>query len=209
MRKALPVCLVLMITSAFAQQNLFKPAADTVPESRAVRALQKAFELECEEFQSSNPNVACGSDVLLANHGLRSWGFTSANLRPEAKTITRYNPETVEEVFGQFGVVGAFFVFAHEAGHHFDFQFRGLNIPWDLSSLPAPPIGVPQDILDSWDDELRADVWAGCALKKNGMSVLPAIRVNEMLDNWGGGEPDIPPLFMVVAAIDLGYKTCN
>lgn len=194
MRKAVLLCVVLMIASVSAQEGLFIPKLDGMPELRAVSALQKAFDLECNAFQTSNPKVSCGSDILLANDGLQSWGFTLADLKPEAKSITRYNPSRVQAVFGQFGVVGAFFIFAHEAGHHFDFQFRDLTIPWDLSKIPAPPPGFPRIVLLSWDDELRADVWAGCALKKNGMPIEPAMRMNQMLDTWGGGgEPDIPP----------------
>jgi hypothetical protein len=52
-----------------------------------------------------------------------------------------------------FGPIATFGIFAHDLGHHLD--ATGNKPAW---------------MKDSWDSELRADAWAGCAIAKADLS---------------------------------------
>ena len=60
-----------------------------------------------------------------------------------------YSPRFVSSLQTTYGPIATLGIFAHDLGHHLD--ATGNRAPWMKSS---------------WDSELRADAWAGCAMAK-------------------------------------------
>jgi hypothetical protein len=94
----------------------------------------------------------------------------------------------------QFGIDAVFAILAHEVGHHFDLHFNPSNsLPWNLQS--------------SWNVELRADAWAGCALAKTNRSAQPFEQ--SVAVYTGALGPDNPPVGAVKLVVDESYARCT
>ncbi len=195
-------CLVTtaMLTSRGFAQMAFNPALDQPMTPYAQQIFVTAFNVECAVYQQYNPGN-CGVDNLIRNPSLQAWGLTT----PIAAglTVTRYNPTSIQPLDTQFGAGSTFFIFAHELGHHFDLQAPSANVPW--VKPPDPPSANPM-ISMSWGRELRADAWAGCAMKRGSVPLFAAGQLTALTSAWIG--PDVPPVPLVVAAISAGYNAC-
>jgi hypothetical protein len=116
----------------------YDPMADMPASDAAQKELKKVKGLLCPK--------GCGKVLLFAN-------ATS----PNAATVTdgaglskiAYSPKFVSSLQTNFGPIATLGVFAHGLGHHLD--ATGTKAGW---------------MKESWDAELRADAWAGCAMAK-------------------------------------------
>src|SRR3954464_16001431 len=116
----------------------YDPMADMPPSAGAKADLTKVTSLLCSK--------GCGKVLLFANA-----------TTPNTATVTDgagvskivYSPRFVTSVQTTYGPIATLAIFAHDLGHHLD--ATGTRAPWMKSS---------------WDGELRADAWAGCAMAK-------------------------------------------
>jgi hypothetical protein len=188
-----------------AQQIPYNPALDQPAAPQAAQMFAGAALAECQVLQANNPGATnCGNDLLLRNLTLQAWGLSQPGRM--LQTVTRYNPSPLTQILNTYGATAVFFIFAHEAGHHFDLQFPGANVPWGSISYPPMP-GVPPVFSFSWTRELRADAWGGCAVKKTGNSIAPVAALQMITANIEDN-PDVPPVAYVQLARQAGYNAC-
>jgi len=201
LRKHLVVVLLILVASvAYCQM-----AGDEPPTPDANQLFTSAFQAECKVFLKSNPaRTTCGHDILFRNRLLQAWGKTTPELG--LQTQTRYNPDRILAIPGHYGPSAVFFVFAHEVGHHFDLQFGQPVVPWHVN-LPAMA-SVPPAMVNSWNNELRADAWAGCALAVTGGD-LPSVEALQNVTKGIGDNPDVPPTEYAQLVISAGYNGCK
>lgn len=196
------LCTTLLSVNARAQYN---PALDQPPTITAAQFFTTAATMECQVLRQNNPGIPyCGTDTLVRNSSLLAWGLSQPG--PNLNTVTRYNPTNLTSVLSAYGPTALFFVFAHEAGHHFDLQFLGANVPWGNIVYPPMP-GVPLVFSISWTHELRADAWGGCAVKRTHNSIAPVAAL-QLITAHIENNPDVPPLQYVQLAIQAGYNAC-
>jgi len=120
----------------------YDPMADMPPSAGAKADLTKITSLLCSK--------GCGKVLLFANA-----------TTPNTATVTdgagvskiSYSPSFASSVRSNFGPIAMFGIFAHDLGHHLD--ATGVKATW---------------MKDTWDSELRADAWAGCAMAKADMT---------------------------------------
>src|SRR5262245_48776593 len=116
----------------------YDPMADMPASDAAQKELKKVKGLLCPK--------GCGKVLLFANA-----------TTPNAATVTdgaglskiAYKPSFVSSLQTNFGPIATLGVFAHGLGHHL--EATGTKAGW---------------MKESWDVELRADAWAGCAMAK-------------------------------------------
>jgi hypothetical protein len=116
----------------------YDPMADMPPSTGAQAELKKIKALLCPKN--------CGKVLLFANA-----------TTPNTATVTdgagaskiAYSPTFVSSVHTTYGPIATLGIFAHDLGHHLD--ATGNRAAW---------------MKESWDGELRADAWAGCAMAK-------------------------------------------
>jgi hypothetical protein len=199
------ICLfvpLILIASgaAYGQQPDDQPASPV-----ALNLFTSAWNSECQVLKENSPLIAdCGSDLLIRNQNLQAWGFSTplAGLH----TDTRYNPDKLMQINAAFGDSALFFVFAHESGHHFDLQFHQPSVPWHLTLPPLPEIPAP--MIASWNNELRADAWGGCAVKMTGGNLESVEHLQTITANINDN-PDVPPFQYAQEAIKAGYDACQ
>ncbi len=120
----------------------YEPMADMPPSAGAQAELKKVKTLLCPK--------GCGKVVLFANA-----------TTPNTATVTdgaggskiAYSPTFVGAVQKSYGPIATFGILAHNFGHHLD-----------------ATANRPAWMRESWDSELRADAWAGCAIAKAEMT---------------------------------------
>jgi len=120
----------------------YEPMADMPPSAGAQAELKKVKTLLCPK--------GCGKVVLFANA-----------TTPNTATVTdgaggskiAYSPTFVGAVQKSYGPIATFGIVAHNFGHHLD-----------------ATANRPAWMRESWDGELRADAWAGCAIAKAEMT---------------------------------------
>lgn len=144
----------------------------------------------------------CGVDTSIRNPTRLARGLTTPI--GTLTTQTRYNPGSVQPLDTKFGAGATLFIFAHEAGHHNDLQFVGSTVPWAAKFSPVPPASPALTM--SWNRELRADTWAGCATERAGISFVASSQLQQLTAAWVG--PDVPPNAPTIAAINAGYDAC-
>lgn len=122
---------------------------DRTPGARALAEVQAAYDALC-------PTRKCGTGQLYENptigNNAATWvsGVRDGD-RTRAKIV--YSAQFLDALAGSFGPGASFGVLAHEVGHHLT---AALSLRGGLDS--------------SWDEELRADYLAGCALGRSGRS---------------------------------------
>ena len=97
----------------------------------------------------------CGSVVALPDATLSSVA-DAAPSAPGIASIIHYRPDVLQREFDFYDALASY-TLAHEYGHHLDVTMRS-----DASA-------------DAWEQELRADALAGCALARGGDD-LEAVR---------------------------------
>ncbi len=134
-------------------------------------------------------NALCGGTcgVALVRNPTASNVLTFALPNGTAKLV--YNPQFLKSIDTTIGDGAVFGIFAHETGHVIDGR---LNVPW-----------MPK----SWDPELRADAWAGCALAR---AALPEDRkIAALRAVLQYPSPTHPAVNLRVPALNLGYQSCG
>lgn len=125
----------------------YDPSQDRLPSRRASLEVQAAYTVLC-------PAGDCGRGLLRQNPtvGMNALTFVSGidqGQNTQVKIV--YAPEFLNTLSKKFGAGASFGVLAHEVGHH----------------LTATK-GWRNQLDSSWDEELRADYLAGCALARAG-----------------------------------------
>ena len=116
----------------------YDPMADMPPSAAAQAELKKLKSLLCPK--------GCGKVLLFANATTPNTATVS-----DGGSVSKiaYSPRFVTSLQTTYGPIATLGIFAHDLGHHLD--ATGNRAPWMKSS---------------WDSELRADAWAGCAMAK-------------------------------------------
>ena len=134
-------------------------------------------------------NVLCGSPCNIALIRNPTAGNVATFISPNGAAKVVYNPQFLKSVDTTIGDGAIFGLFAHEVGHVIDGR---LNVPW-----------MPR----SWDRELRADAWAGCALAR---AALPEDKTTAALRAILGYPPPAHPARNLrFPALELGYQSCG
>ena len=125
----------------------YDPSQDRLPSRRASLEVQAAYAALC-------PDADCGRGILRQNPtvGMNALTFVSGidqGQRTQVKIV--YAPNFLNTLSKKFGAGASFGVLAHEVGHH----------------LTATK-GWRNKLDSAWDEELRADYLAGCALARAG-----------------------------------------
>ncbi len=125
----------------------YDPDRDRAPGPRAVAEVQAAYEALC-------PAQDCGQGEVFENPTLGMNAVTwVSGTREGASTRARiiYSAEFLDALARSFGDGASYGILAHEVGHH-------LTAARSLRNAGEP----------SWNEELRADYLAGCALGRSG-----------------------------------------
>jgi hypothetical protein len=105
----------------------------------------------------------------------------------DAKIV--YEPKFFAGVYGTYGEAGLIALIAHVYGHAID--------------ETTPSNWIPT----SWNRELRADAWAGCALAKNS---LPTSGLRSALGAMAMSPPPSQPVWTArVPSVRLGFTHCG
>ncbi|MBK8012529.1 MAG: hypothetical protein IPK13_14350 [Deltaproteobacteria bacterium] len=164
----------------------YDPAQDRAPSPRALAEVQAAYRALC-------PARDCGRGLLFQNPTVGNNAVTwVSGLRDKDATTARivYGPDFLDGLDATFGPGASFGVLAHEVGHHL------------TAALSAR---MPTD--SSWDEELRADYLAGCALFRSGR---PPDELEHALRALAESASASHPSFAHrVPAVRRGYDDCG
>jgi len=157
----------------------YEPMADMPPSAAAQAELKKLKTLLCPK--------TCGKVMLFANA-----------TTPNTATVTdgaggskiAYSPGFVGSVQKSYGPIATFGILAHGLGHHLD--ATGNRPAW---------------MKDSWDAELRADAWAGCAIAKAEMTPSRLQAVLLAMSTYPSAHH--PPWSDRRPVITEGYNRCG
>jgi hypothetical protein len=136
----------------------YSPLADQAPTPRAAKDLKRLNALLCAK--------GCGRVGLFQNPTIPNAVIVNAG---NGNSRIEYSQAFLDKVQEVFGPDARFGVLAHEFGHHVDANTSQAH--W---------------MNPTWDAELRADAWAGCALAKAGMKTQ---GLKDALRAVGGGQP--------------------
>ena len=176
----LPLRAQAQVLCALGPVTPYDPMADMPPSAGAKADLTKVTALLC-------PKGGCGKVLLFANA-----------TTPNTATVTdgagvskiAYSPSFTSSIRSNFGPIATFGIFAHGLGHHLD--ATGTKAPW---------------MKDSWDTELRADAWAGCAMAKAELS--PSRLQAALLAMSTYPSPHHPSWEVRRPAITEGFNRCG
>ena len=101
-----------------------------------------------------------------------------------------YSPGFVKSVQSNYGPAGTLGIFAHDLGHHL--EATGNRPAWMQSS---------------WDSELRADAWAGCAMAKADLKPSGLQAVLLVLSEYPSAKH--PAWSVRRPVITEGFKQCG
>ena len=181
------VCLgfsLLMVTVAGAElacslgaSSYYDPGLDRNASPDALRIARNVAGVLC----SGACNVA-----LIRNP---TAGNVLTAIAPDGTAKVVYNPQFLTSVDKAIGDGAIFGIFAHEVGHIIDGRS---NVAW----MPG-----------SWDRELRADAWAGCALARATMPDDKTTAALRAILRYPS--PAHPARSLRVPALELGYHSCG
>ena len=127
--------------------QVYDPRQDRPPSTRALEEVKAAYAALC-------PSGECGRGQLLQNETLGDNAVTwVSGIREGTRTRVKivYSRGFLNRLNDTYGPGASFGVLAHEVGHH-------LTAALSLRSMGE----------SSWNEELRADYFAGCALGRAG-----------------------------------------
>lgn len=164
----------------------YDPALDKTPTDRAIAEVKTAYEVLC-------PKHDCGSGTLYQNFtvGMNALTWVSG-IRDGQQTRAKivYGPEFLDALAKSFGAGASFGVLAHEVGHHL-----------------TAALSMRKPMESSWDEELRADYLAGCAL---GASGHPPDALENALRALASVASSSHPSFQLRnPVIRKGYEECS
>ncbi|MCC7384021.1 MAG: hypothetical protein IT384_19420 [Deltaproteobacteria bacterium] len=164
----------------------YNPRLDQAPSERAVAEVQAAYEALC-------PNSDCGNGAVFKNDtiGMNAVTWVSGvRDGPNTRAKIVYSPRFLDGLAQTFGSGASFGVLAHEVGHH-------------LTAAKAM-----RSMLDhSWDEELRADYLAGCALARAGRP--PDELENALRALASSASPSHPAFNKRNPVVRKGYADCK
>lgn len=157
----------------------YDPMADMPPSAGAKADLTKVTTLLCPK--------GCGKVLLFANATTPN---TATVTDGAGGTKIAYSPGFVGSVQKNYGPIATFGIVAHNLGHHLD--ATGNRPAW---------------MKESWDAELRADAWAGCAIAKAEMTPSRLQAVLLAMSTYPSAHH--PPWSDRRAVITEGYNRCG
>jgi hypothetical protein len=166
----------------------YDPRQDRVPAKRAVAEVQAAYDALC-------PSQQCGTGQLfendtVGNNALTWVSGTHDGAKTRAKIV--YSGKFLDALAQRFGAGASFGVLAHEVGHHLTaaLALRG-NAKFE----------------SNWDEELRADYLAGCALGRSGR---PPDELDHALRALAQVSTASHPAFNLrMPVVGRGYNDCK
>jgi hypothetical protein len=166
----------------------YDPKLDRSPGQRALAEVQTAYDVLC-------PNKQCGVGELFENVTIGNNAITFVSgLRDGANTRAKivYSAPFLDTIAQRFGSGASFGILAHEVGHH-------------LTAALALRQTTKFD--NSWNEELRADYLAGCALGRSGHS---AAELDNALRALATVQTASHPDFNVrTQVVGKGYGDCR
>lgn len=164
----------------------YDPRRDRPPGTRAIAEVKAAYESLC-------PDRRCGSGEVFENPTIGNNAVTwVSGVRDGARTRAKivYSAPFLDALSGTFGPGASFGVLAHEVGHHLT---AALELRREMDS--------------SWDEELRADYLAGCALGRSGR---PPSELENALRALAQVASDSHPAFTHrTPVVRKGYADCK
>lgn len=133
----------------------YDPRQDAAPSPRAQAEIQAAYDALC-------PLKNCGNGQIFENPtmGMNAATWVSGlGQGPQTQVRIVYSKRFLNALSDSFGAGASFGVLAHEVGHHL-----------------TAALGMRAQGESNWNEELRADYMAGCALGRSG-------RTPEELEN--------------------------
>lgn len=161
----------------------YDPSLDRAPSARAAAEVRAAYEALC-------PQHSCGDGALFENPSLGANAVAFVRTRGGQRRVKIvYSRAFLNALSDRFGAGASFGVLAHEVGHQVT-AAKGLRGAGD----------------HSWDEELRADYLAGCAL---GRTARPPSELKQALSALAAvATPSHPSFKLRHAAVERGYKDC-
>jgi hypothetical protein len=166
----------------------YDPRLDRSPGQRALAEVQTAYDVLC-------PNQQCGTGELFENATIGANAITFVSgLRDGAGTRAKivYSAPFLDSVAQRFGSGASFGILAHEVGHH---------LTAALSLRKATKFD------SSWNEELRADYLAGCALGRSGHSIDELDHALRALATVS--TPSHPDFKLRTQVVEKGYADCR
>lgn len=131
----------------------YDPRLNRTPKARAMAEIKAAYDALCPLVAESKD---CGGGDVFENPGIGQNALTwvsGVGLGKNTRSLIVYSASFRNALDTSFGPGASFGVLAHEVGH----------------TLTAAG-GLRKQFDSSWDEELRADWFAGCALGRSGRS---------------------------------------
>ncbi len=164
----------------------YDPRRDQDPSPRAVAEVQAAYDALC-------PNKNCGSGRLFENSTIGNNAVTwVSGIRDGAATQAKivYSAPFLDGLDKSYGPGASFGVLAHEVGHHL-----------------TAALSLRQAFESSWNEELRADYLAGCALGRSGRTSQELENALRALSAYSS--PTHPSFQQRVPVVRKGYDECQ
>lgn len=164
----------------------YDPNQDRAPSSRAVAEVQAAYDALC-------PQKNCGTGEVFENPTIGNNAVTwVSGIRDKHRTRAKivYSARFLDGLAKSFGSGASFGVLAHEVGHHL-----------------TAALSLRRYFESSWNEELRADYLAGCALGRAG-------RTSHELENAlralaATASPTHPSFRDRVPVVRKGFNDCR
>ncbi len=164
----------------------YDPSLDSKPSARATAEVQAAYDALC-------PKHNCGSGELFKNVSIGNNAATwVSGIRHGASTRAKivYSKEFLDALAQKFGDGASFGVLAHEVGHHL-----------------TAALNMRAEFEPSWNEELRADYLAGCALGRSGRP--PDELENALRALASVATPSHPSFEQRNPVVRRGYDECK
>ena len=167
-------------------QSKYDPQQDQSPSTRAVEEIKAAYAALC-------PSSNCGRGEILQNPTIGNNAVTwVSGIRDGPKTQVKivYSANFLNGLNDNFGAGASFGILAHEVGHHL-----------------TAALGMRKHGESSWNEELRADYLAGCALGRSGR---PSSELENALRALASRASKTHPSYRLrVPIVRRGYKECQ
>ena len=167
----------------------FDPSKNRTPTARAIAEIRMAYDALCPMMTKSGE---CGTGEIYQNETIGNNAVTwvsGIGQGAGTRVTIVYSPDFLNGLDRQFGPGASFGVLAHEVGHH-------LTAAGNLRSAYD----------HSWDEELRADWFAGCALAIAGSETVALESTLRALASVA--TPTHPSFAARTPKVREGYKEC-
>jgi hypothetical protein len=159
----------------------YSAGLDAPPEAWAAKLSTKVYNSLCPG--------GCGAIGLVQNETAGN-AITFSSSSPYVPSKVAYSPSFFSDVKATYGEAAVFGILAHELGHHVDAH-----------------VSAPVWFDTSWQKELRADAYAGCALAKAKLSTAQLENVAKVISKYAS--PTHPAWPDRIDAIEHGFHACG